>query len=91
MLRLGKQRILGPSRHGGRNPLIDPRPGDIIRTGGRYGGTFIEVTDPFGARLNPTDVSFMADGREYFVSLNQWRKDWPKDVEIIRKMRQLLD
>jgi len=66
-----------------RDPRVDPQPGDIIRFGGRYGGTFIEVLDPHGARLSRTDVSFIHDGIEAAISLNPWR-EWAKSSEIIR-------
>lgn len=62
----GKRRCPVPER----DPRVDPKPGDIIRFGGRYGGSYVEVLD----RDFRDDIEYMSEGKALWLSLNPWRE-----------------
>jgi len=63
------------------DPKWDPRPGDILRYGLRYCETYVEVL-PHDPKFAPTDVSYVAKGREGQQSIRQWRR-WAKKAKVI--------
>lgn len=60
--------------------LKDPRPGDVVRVGGRYGGTYLDVTE---TDLPFRDLRyFTSDGREVHTSLAHWHS-LTSDAEVL--------
>lgn len=71
-----------------RDPRKNPKPGDILRIGGKFDSIFFEVLE-HDPRYNETDVSFTSDGREYVFSLNQWRQNMHiADILIVDKAKK---
>ncbi len=54
-----------------RDPRVDPQPGDLLKVGGLYGQYYFVL--PHDPHFQHNDISFLLDGREFQISLFQWR------------------
>ena len=64
-----------------RDPRVDPRAGDILRSGGTYDAEYYEVLS-HKPRMSYSDVSYFHNGRERALSLRQW-------IEFVKDMKAL--